>query len=39
VKEEWEFFEPISILGEDSGKLVREMRDDRGRRIMGEGGD
>jgi len=38
VKEEWEFFESVSVPGEDSGKLVREMRDDRERRIMGEGG-
>jgi hypothetical protein len=35
VEEEWEFFEPLDVPKEDSRKLVREMRDDREKRILG----
>ncbi len=36
VDDEWEFFEPLKVGGTPSEKLIREMRDDRERRIMGE---
>jgi SHS2 domain-containing protein len=38
VEKEWGFFEPLNVPREDSGKLVGDMRDDRERRIMREGG-
>lgn len=37
MEEEWEFFKPLDVPRENSGKLVRDMRDDREKRIMGEG--
>ncbi len=36
MNDEWEFFEPVNAGGVPSEKLLREMREDRERRIIGE---